>query len=147
MGTQLWGYRCSVCYTFNDHNDARWEKVNKNEENERIEARRLKEEMEKLWVLKARRPVPCKAISHCELYYLTNNLSHHWIRVARQLGFITQEIDDISREETLLAARATRMLKQWFDSCNLPAEIIRIKLVDALRKCHLDTLVTAMIIL
>ncbi len=147
MGTQLWGYRCSVCYTFNDHNDARWEKVYKDEENERIETRRIQEETEKCWVLKARRPIPCKAISHCELYYLTNNLNHHWIRVARQLGFITQEIDDISREETLLTARAARMLRQWLNSTNAPSEIIRSKLVTALRNSHLDILVTAMIIL
>ena len=62
MDTQLWGYRCTVCYTFTDHNDVQWEKVYKDKENERMEVRRIQEETNKCWVLKARRPVPCKAI-------------------------------------------------------------------------------------
>ena len=67
--------------------------------------------------------------------------------MARQLGFTTQEIDDISREETLLTARAARMLRQWLNSINAPSEFIRNKLMTVLRNSHLDTLVTAMIIL
>ncbi len=148
MGSHMWGYRCSCCYTFHDINTScQFVEVDKDEESKRIKTRWEKQEMEKLWILKAHEPVPCKAISHCEFYYLTNNLNHHWIRVARQLGFITQEIDDISRQETLLVARAARMLKQWLDSCSLPSETIRLKLVDALRKSHMNTLAAAMIII
>ena len=148
MSTKMWGYRCTNCFTFNEHNDARWQKVDKDEENDRVQVIRKKEETQRLWLSKAKRPiVPCKAISYCELYYLATNLDHYWMRVARMLGFINSEIDDICRQETLHTGRATVMLNKWLGSRTCSNEMIRCTLVEALRRSGQDTLVAAMIIL